>query len=321
MIPKVSVVCPIYKAEKYLDRCLESIKSQTLEDFEVILIDDGSPDKSGQICDTYSEKDRRFKVYHIENHGVSYARQYGVDHAAGEYVIHADPDDWMEKEHLEKMYAEAVITGADIVISDYWVDVHGKSRYRSESKLLNATSCNDIIEDFIGGGLFGALWNKLIRRNTIEVYNIKFPEGYIIWEDLYYVCKLLQNNITWTYMQTAYYHYDCTINNSSLVRTVTKKSIICQKEFVSAFEQYCTQNNMNEALTERKYGIKESAFTCNDLNSKEKRNVYSYLNRLYIKKNILNVKQPKKFAVSLFLLGFPNRLTILIDRGLSYLFR
>ena len=94
--PSISVIVPVYRAEDYLERCVESLLSQTFPDFEILLVDDGSPDHSGAICDDYARKDDRIKVFHKLNGGVSSARQYGIDHAIGEYVIHADPDDWVE---------------------------------------------------------------------------------------------------------------------------------------------------------------------------------------------------------------------------------
>ena len=102
--PKISVIVPVYKAEAYLHRCVDSLLAQTFQDFEVLLVDDGSPDRSGEICDEYARKDSRVRVFHKENGGVSSARQYGMDHAQGEYTIHADPDDWVEPTMLEELY-------------------------------------------------------------------------------------------------------------------------------------------------------------------------------------------------------------------------
>lgn len=100
MKPLISVIVPVYQAESFLFRCLDSIIFQTFTDYEVILVDDGSKDNSGRICDLYVEKDNRFHVIHKENEGVSIARQTGLDSALGKYVIHADPDDWVEPDWL-----------------------------------------------------------------------------------------------------------------------------------------------------------------------------------------------------------------------------
>ena len=119
MPPSISIIVPVYKAEPYLHRCVDSLLAQTFTDFEVLLIDDGSPDRSGEICDDYARKDARVRVFHQENGGVSVARQRGLDEALGEYTIHADPDDWVEPDMLEALYRKAKEDDADMVICDF----------------------------------------------------------------------------------------------------------------------------------------------------------------------------------------------------------
>ena len=96
-MPKISIIVPVYKVEKYLNRCLDSIIAQTFSAWECILVDDGSPDKSGIICDEYVARDSRFVVIHQENAGVSFARNAGLDIAQGEYICFVDSDDWVEQ--------------------------------------------------------------------------------------------------------------------------------------------------------------------------------------------------------------------------------
>lgn len=117
--PAVSVIVPVYKAENYLCHCVDSLLAQTFPDFEILLIDDGSPDHSGDICDEYARKDSRVRVFHKENEGVSSTRQCGIDNAKGEYTIHADPDDWVEPDMLEELYKKAKEEDADVVICDF----------------------------------------------------------------------------------------------------------------------------------------------------------------------------------------------------------
>ena len=110
----ISIIVPVYKAEKYLSECIDSIISQTYENFELILIDDGSPDNSGKICDEYAEKDKRIKVIHKENAGVSSARNIGLDNASGEYIAFIDSDDFVDKQYLEKLHCNLKHNDADI---------------------------------------------------------------------------------------------------------------------------------------------------------------------------------------------------------------
>ena len=125
----VSIIVPVYKAEAYLHHCLDSILAQTFTDWELLLVDDGSPDRSGVICDEYAAKDDRIIVFHKENGGVSSARQKGQDEAQGEYTIHADPDDWVEPTMLEELYKKAKADDADMVICDYFSNTGKKQKY------------------------------------------------------------------------------------------------------------------------------------------------------------------------------------------------
>ena len=135
----VSIIVPVYKAEAYLHRCVDSILAQTFTNWELLLIDDGSPDRSGAICDEYASKDARIRVFHKENGGVSSARQKGQDEARGEYTIHADHDDWVEPTMLEELYKKAKADDADMVICDYYMN-DGKNQTYITQKPSNLDS-------------------------------------------------------------------------------------------------------------------------------------------------------------------------------------
>ena len=140
----VSIIVPVYKAEKYIHQCIDSLLTQTYRNIEVILVDDGSPDHCGKICDEYAAKDCRVKVIHQQNGGVSVARQTGIDHATGEYSIHADPDDWVELNMIEELVAKAVSDNADMVICDYISEGLYGQTYNS-SNLPSRLSTDDLI--------------------------------------------------------------------------------------------------------------------------------------------------------------------------------
>ena len=128
-IPSVSIIVPVYNVELYLSKCIDSILAQSFTDWECILVDDGSKDSSGKICDEYALKDTRIKVIHQTNKGVSVARQVGIDNASGEYSIHIDPDDWVEPNMLEELYNKAKTDDADMVICDYFKHEGGTQTY------------------------------------------------------------------------------------------------------------------------------------------------------------------------------------------------
>ena len=171
-IPKISVIVPVYKAEAYLHRCVDSILAQTFKDWELLLIDDGSPDKSGDICDEYVKKDTRIRVIHKENGGVSSARQRGLDESIGEYTIHADPDDWVEPTMLDELYYKAKEEKADLVICDFFCE------YKTGSVIcrqkVDSCHADAILKQMFAQQLHGSCWNKLIRRECYIKYNISF---------------------------------------------------------------------------------------------------------------------------------------------------
>lgn len=213
-IPDLSIIVPIYKAEKYLDRCIKSILSQSYNSFELILVDDGSPDKSGDICDEYSKTDIRVRVFHKTNSGVSSARQFGLDHAIGKYVIHIDPDDWVEQDMLLELYGKAERENADMVICDFYKNV-GKEQFYIKQQPSENNSHTVLCELF--KHLHGSCWNKLIKRECLLKYNIRFDQELSYGEDLYFHGCLLLHNIKIVYLAKAYYHYDQTINPNSII--------------------------------------------------------------------------------------------------------
>lgn len=213
--PKISVIVPVYKAEAYLHRCVDSILAQTFQDFEVLLIDDGSPDRSGEICDEYARKDRRVRVFHKENGGVSSARQCGMDNAQGEYTIHADPDDWVEPDMLEELYRKAKEEDADMVICDYYTEEKGRTKYivQKPSDLNHETVLCELFQQ-----LHGSCCNKLVRRACYKEFGVKFPEELSYCEDLFVNTCLLSHSMVVVYLPKAFYHYDQYSNGESLVR-------------------------------------------------------------------------------------------------------
>ena len=232
--PKISVIVPVYKAEHYLARCVDTLLAQTFDDFEAILVDDGSPDNSGAICDEYALKDKRVRVIHQPNAGVSMARQKGLDNARGEYVIHADPDDWVEPDMLKELYAKAKEEDADMVICDFYGHYGGKVVY--ERQQPSSLDHNTVLCDMFKH-LFGSCWNKLVRRVCFLKFDIHFSEGVSFCEDLLINSTLLQHNIKVAYLPNAFYHYDCCINSNSLVRKKTYATFEKDKRLILLFEK------------------------------------------------------------------------------------
>lgn len=217
--PAISVIIPVYKAENYLHKCVDSLLAQTFTDFEVILVDDGSSDRSGAICDEYSQKDSRVKVIHKENGGVSSARQCGIDNAQGEYTIHADPDDWVENNMLEELYRKAKKENADMVICDYYKEYGNYTKYIKQQP--PALDHKTILCELLLEQLHGSCWNKLIRRTYYKRYNIHFPFSLRMYEDLFVTISIVCNNPKISYLNKAFYHYDKVTNLQSITKDPT----------------------------------------------------------------------------------------------------
>ncbi|WP_455634502.1 glycosyltransferase family 2 protein [Parabacteroides sp.] len=257
LTPSVSVIVPVYKAEDYLKRCVDSLLSQTFQDFEILLIDDGSPDYSGAICDDYARKDDRVKVFHKLNGGVSSARQYGMDYAKGEYVIHADPDDWVEPNMLEELYKKAKDEDADMVICDYYMNYENKQIYKKQepSSLDYRTVLKELFQQ-----LHGSCCNKLVRRACYNDTGTRFPDGFTLWEDRFVCCSLCLTELKITYLNKAYYHYDRISNTNSLARIPTMAGLESCIRFIDYFESRITGQEYQRIFFNLKGHIKESAF-------------------------------------------------------------
>lgn len=265
MCPLISVIVPIYNAENYLHRCLDSILAQTFTDFELILVNDGSTDCSGKICDEYALKDNRIKVIHKSNGGVASARQMGVDNALGNYTIHADPDDWVEPTMLEELYKKAIEKDADMVICDFYVQTCNTCITRTQR--ISEESSEATLLALLSHKLHGSLCNKLIRLECYKKFNIRFVEGLNFCED-YLVCvKMLKNDIKVAYLNKAFYYYDQFTNDNSITRKYTldtyKQRLFFINELKSTLEgkykNYILKNEAIVAIECLRHGVLEKA--------------------------------------------------------------
>ena len=216
---KISVILPIYNAANSLSRMIDSILAQTFFDFELLLINDGSTDCSHIICDEYAIKDSRIHVFHKLNAGVSAARQTGLEMAKGEYIIHADADDWVEPSMLEELYNKAIEENADVVICDFYTNNGNTENYvKQQPDALDHIS--------VLHGLFqhlhGSCWNKLVKRACYDKYGIKFTKGINHCEDLLTWIQLYQHPIKTIYLPQAFYHY--VMNENSITHNFTRKT-------------------------------------------------------------------------------------------------
>lgn len=203
----VSVIVPIYKVEKYLIRCVESIQKQTYRNLEIILVDDGSPDSCGKMCDELAKKDKRIKVIHKVNGGLSDARNVGIEVAKGEYLAFVDSDDWLDLDMIELLYNLCEQRDAEIAECSY--------RNLYMDGIIEETKCTaEIIEADSLLALEGMLdwkyfkpvaWNKLYKKSVFE--DVRYPKGKI-HEDEFTTYKYIYNANKIVYVDVSKYNYD-----------------------------------------------------------------------------------------------------------------
>ena len=184
--PVVSIIVPVYNTEKFLHRCIDSILAQTYTDFELLLIDDGSKDSSGTICDEYATQDARVRVFHKENGGVSSARNLGLDNARGEWITFVDSDDWISKDYLEEMMTHS---DSDLVIADFTVEGEGQWNEDLPVGKWQGNDLNKIIESRIGIARITAPWCKLLKKSLIG--QIRFYTELTTQEDALFMFRYL----------------------------------------------------------------------------------------------------------------------------------
>lgn len=219
----ISVVIPVYNTERDLRRCLESLLRQTYKDFEVVLIDDGSTDGSGALCDSYAGADSRIRVFHTENGGVSEARNRGLHECRGQYIAFLDSDDYVDERYLERLYKAAQRYQADLVIGPHQVvaeDERGRikqafgrgwryklsgGRGKKEEERERILSREEAYGHMLRGGrMITSVWGKLYQRNLIQT--IRYPQGEI-YEDMKTMSDVVEASKRIAYIPYAGYYY------------------------------------------------------------------------------------------------------------------
>lgn len=191
--PTLSVIIPVYKAEKFIDRCVKSILGQTFQDWELILVDDGSPDRSGDICDTYAASDKRIKVIHTTNGGQSRARNLAFKKSTGKYITYVDSDDYLIDKDSFETAIDAIEANPDVDVVQFQYDEINeiKSEVKhfnyDSRKYLGPKACLEEFSLIKMGAIYGAPWAKIYKREHIEA--IPFPEG-MVYEDSYLLTDL-----------------------------------------------------------------------------------------------------------------------------------
>ncbi|MCQ6558979.1 glycosyltransferase [Paenibacillus mendelii] len=243
---KVSVVVPVFNAEKYLAPCIESLLNQTLQDCEFIFINDGSKDQSHSIIETYMQADARIRLINQANQGVSTARNTGLAEASGEYVGFVDADDTVEPDMYEVLYRAAKQDDCDVVVSNYESEMEGHKvtvsyPFPTGIQLNRAFIEQEIMAHFMKEESLNSVCNKLFRNAIIQSSGLKFPEGVALGEDERFNIRLFSLANTMKYINYTGYHYREVAGSAT-------RDIMSKDYFGRALEAYKRENPEMDAM-------------------------------------------------------------------------
>lgn len=209
---KISVIMPVYNVEKYVGRAIESIQKQTLKDFEFLIVDDGTKDSSGEICDQYAEKDPRIHVIHKKNGGAPSARNAAIDIAKGKYLYFMDSDDWAEETMLEDMYNLAEKNCAQLVVAGFYIDTfYSDTEYVSDKRnqpdyvYKTQREFRENAYKLFDRNLLYTPWNKLYLTQYIRGNNLRFPQTF--WDDFPFNLSVVRDVEKVVVTSNCYYHF------------------------------------------------------------------------------------------------------------------
>ncbi len=245
---KVSVIVPVYNVEKQLPRCLDSLLAQTHQDLEVLLVDDGSKDSSGIICDQYAQKDSRFRVFHKENGGLSSARNYAIPFATGKYLLFLDSDDSLEPQTVQACLDATDHQKFDVVCFGYrhYIEDNGSVRFTKESGYPSITVDfkEDLFRQFTQlyqAGVLGYVTDKLIRTSCVKENNVLFDRILLV-EDSLFTLKLFSNINNLRAIEDCFYNYFHRVGES-VTLTFKKESFDCYFERIRRIEEIMRKND------------------------------------------------------------------------------
>lgn len=251
MNPTVSIIVPIYNAEKHLNRCIDSILNQEYSDFELILVNDGSKDASPQICDEYAAKDARVRVIHKENTGVSDTRNIAIDHATGTYLQFLDSDDWITPDATKLLVRTAENYHCDMVISDFYRVVGEHLAQKGDIEEDGVMTLEEFAAHMVENPAdfyYGVLWNKLFRRDIVEEHHLRMNTEISWCEDFMFNLEYFRHAKVFYALQVPIYYYVKT-KGSLASQGLSVSNTVKMKLMV--FEYY--NNFYKQVLTEEDY--------------------------------------------------------------------
>ena len=307
-MPKISVIVPVFNCEKFLHKCVNSVLSQTFSDFEIIMINDGSTDKSPAICDEYAKADNRVLVIHKENGGVASARNAGIRKAGGQYIAFVDGDDYCYPDCLKTYVENIEAYNADLTIAQWVTErkTYSLKKADGQIEILKRADCFNRMVEFSY-----SLWNKFFRHDIIVKNNIHFDETLQHTEDFPFVCEYLQYIDRAVYIHKHVYCYR--INPNSITSNPSLEKNLSTLKLIEFLDDIYSRN------------APEYIYICHEIcrviyeevgnsyrmaNKKIQKKAYLKKSKARLKKVLLNKSAPLKFKIRSFLLSirFVNKI-------------
>lgn len=220
--PIISVIVPVYNSELFLEKCINSITTQSYANLEIVLIDDGSTDGSVALCDSYGEKDERIKVVHQKNSGVSKSRNNGLDLITGSYVTFVDSDDWIEPSMIEELYDALCRYKADFSECAYYKNKGSSEESELRYDIETFLTKEQLMKDILSGKAMSVVWGKLYKKSIFDD-GIRFPNNRV-YEDTRIVPEIGDRCTSSVYLSRALYHY--LLHEKSITHTITMRNSI-----------------------------------------------------------------------------------------------
>jgi glycosyltransferase involved in cell wall biosynthesis len=307
---KISIIVPVYNAEKHLKECLDSIINQTLKEIQIIIINDGSTDNSKEIILDYVAKDKRVTFIDSENEGVSAARNKGIEKSSGRYIGFVDADDYIAPGMYQRLFEIAEENKSAIVICNA-THVDEKREFSKRLQLENETFLirdkAPLILDFLRFKYDSANWNKMYDSNIIKQHHLKFDNRLAIWEDLLFNLKFIVYTDKITTLSEALYYYR--VHDSSVI---ANSKLLLSEQYNLFYESYISFCNKNSFLTEKETFIKERGESCIlnlfallKLRMRMKNKFFTLSNQFG---NELKVLNPKIYSESKLFIGINSNL-------------
>lgn len=240
-LPLLSVVIPVYNVADYVVKCIHSVTNQKYNNLEILVVDDGSTDNSGELCDQLAKEDNRIRVFHTENHGLSAARNVGIDHASGELIGFVDSDDWIEPDMYSFLYEHMKKADADVSVCAHYIDKGNKIKCKRQvnypivcnrDQTMNMLMTDKVLHNYA--------WDKLYKRKLFE--GLHYPEG-ILYEDIAFTYKVLYRTTRTVIYALPKYHY-----------TVREGSIVSARYAINRnYSYFCSEEQLMTFMIEHGY--------------------------------------------------------------------